>query len=183
MARIRGFRIANSASVVTAPHVEPIRPDEVRSLEPELLGLCVHHRDERLAVAAADVIGERDSSVVRALNQRRFDEISHADALAGAEVHGRLTHCGRIRPDPHHRVPARMIERDDHCHQLRETCDRHTRPGSVLRKHFPGRGILDDERSRKNRRWRRCCRVRSGDEGERREEGGDPDPEDHEREG
>jgi hypothetical protein len=52
----------------------------------------------------------------------------------------------------------------------------------VLRKHFPGGRVLDDERSRQYRR-RRCDRLRSDDEGERRKESSDPDPKDHEREG
>jgi hypothetical protein len=52
----------------------------------------------------------------------------------------------------------------------------------VLREHLPGRWVLDDVRPRQNRRRSRCCRVRCGDEGERRKNCGDPDPEDHPQE-
>jgi hypothetical protein len=51
----------------------------------------------------------------------------------------------------------------------------------MLCEHLAGCGILDDERSRRDRR--RSCRVCRGGEGERRENCGGPDPEDHERQG
>src|SRR5439155_19184339 len=84
--------------VMTAD-VQPIRADEVGSVEPELLRLFVHHRDERLAVPVADVFRERHGGVVRALNQGRLDEVAHAYALARTEVHGRLADRGDIRAD------------------------------------------------------------------------------------
>ena len=86
----------------------------------------------------------------------------------------------RQRLPGHVRRPANaLLERDENRHQLRDARDRHARPGTVLREHLAGGWVLDDERPRLDRRrWRRC-RLRCGDEGERRENCGDPDPEDH----
>ena len=131
----------------------------------------------------ADVIGKCDGRIVCALNQRRLDELANGETLAGPQVHGRLADRSRGRTHTHAVAPLHMIQGDDHRHQLRDARDRHARPSSVLCEHFAGRRVLDDERTRHNLRRSRCCRLCRGDEGERRKESGDPDPEDHEREG
>ena len=86
--------------------VQTVRPDEVRAVEPELSGLRVHHRHERLAVAVTDVIGERNSRIVGALDQRRLDEVADRMSLTGSEVHGRLADRGCVCPDAHDVPPS-----------------------------------------------------------------------------
>src|SRR6266511_4494343 len=159
--------------------VQTVRPDEVRALEPELSGLRIHHRHERRTVAVADVVRKRHCGVVGTLDQCGLDEITHAYPFTGAEMDGRLADCGSVRPDSHHVLPTYMVERDENRHQFRDARDRDARPSPVLGKHLARGGVLDDERSRQNGR-RRCDRCPSSDEGERRKDCGDPDPEDHE---
>jgi len=106
--------------------VEPVRADEVCSLEPELLRLRVHHRDECGAVTVAHIVGERDGRVVGALDQGCADQVADRDALTCAQVHGRLADRGSIRADAHDVVPLRMLERDEHGHELRDARDRDT---------------------------------------------------------
>ena len=48
-------------------------------------------RDEAVSLAVADVVGERPGGVVRALDQRRLDEVADGEPLAGAQVDARLT--------------------------------------------------------------------------------------------
>ena len=67
---------------VVAGRVEPVRVREVRVAQTELPRLGVHHRDEA-RLGPADVLGERDRGVVRALDQRRLDELAHRQPLAG----------------------------------------------------------------------------------------------------
>ena len=93
-----------------AAGVEPVRADEVCSLEPELLRLRVHHRDECGAVAVAHVVGERHGRVVGALDQCGLDEITDTHSFTGTEMHRRLADRGCVRPDPHHVLPTCMVE-------------------------------------------------------------------------
>src|SRR5512133_3153644 len=72
-----------------------------------------------------------------------------------------------------------MLERQQHRHQLRDARDRDARPGTVLREHLPRPRVLDDERACRNRRGTGVC---GSGEGERRDGGGDADPQDHETE-
>ena len=150
--------------------IEPVGAREMGALETELHGLGVHHRDKGASVTVADVIRESVGGIVRALDQRRLDEIPDLDLFAGAEVDGRLADLCRGRTNTHDVVPARVVERDENGHQLRDARNRNTRPGSVLREHFSGCRIRDEKRSRRNRRStglsRRRKEERRSDRGE-----------------
>ena len=128
--------------------------------------------------SVSGVVGKRNRCIVRALNERGLDEIADGESLAGAQMHRRLADLGCVGAHPHDVVPLRMLERDEHGHQLRDARDRNARPRTVLCEDLAGRGVLDDVGARGDGRR---GRMRSSDESERREDSGDPDPEDHDR--
>ena len=144
--------------------VEPIRADEVRVGQAELPGAPVHHRDEAVRVAAADMLGERPGRVVRALDQAGLDEVAHGQPLTGAKVHARLAHRSGMRRDRHLVGQLRALEREEHGHHLRQARDRHL-PGLVVgEEHLAVAPVLDEIRARVDAG---SCRESRGDEGER----------------
>jgi hypothetical protein len=149
--------------------VEPVGPDEVRVVEPELRRLPVHQLRER-GDAAADVERERRRRVVRALDQRRLDEVLHGDALAGAEVDRRLADGRRALVDDDDVVGLRPFERDEDRHQLRDRRDRDAVVRPVREQHLAGRAVLDQPGARVDVGDGGGC---GGGQGERREEEGD----------
>jgi hypothetical protein len=151
--------------------VEAVRPREPRPGEPELARLRVHHRHETGRRAVADVLGEGVRGVVRALDQGGLHQVPHRDPLAGPQVDRRLTDVGGLRADAHHVVEIRVLEGDDHGHELGDARDRNPRPARVLREYLAGGGVLDDERPRRHRRPACMGRSRSGEDESCRREG------------
>ena len=64
--------------------------------------------------------GEGRGGVVRARDERGDREVAHGEPLARAEVHRRLADRGGLRRDGDDIVEARVLERDEHRHQLRD---------------------------------------------------------------
>jgi hypothetical protein len=70
---------------VVARRVEAVRVGEMRVAQAQLSCLRVHHRDEA-GLAPADVLGQCDGGVVRALDQRGLDQVVNGQPLARPEV-------------------------------------------------------------------------------------------------
>jgi hypothetical protein len=138
----------------------------------------IHHCDERLRISVPGVVGKRNCCIVCALNECGLDQVADRESLAGAQMHRRFADFGCVGPHPHDVVPLCMLERHQHGHELRDARDRNAHPRTVLREDLAGRWILDDVGARGDGRR---GRVRSSGESERRDDSGDPDPEDHDR--
>jgi hypothetical protein len=132
--------------------VEPVGAHEVRVVEPELGGLCVHQVDEALQVSIADVERERVCRVVRALDQRGADQVAHGQPLAGADLDRRLADDGRARADGDDVGQTRVLERHEHRHQLRDARDGDPRVRAPRREHVARGRVLDQIRPRRDGR-------------------------------
>ena len=105
-------------------------------------------RDEALDVSLPDVFGECPRCVVRALDQRRLEQVADGEPLARAQRDARLADCGRLRRDRDHVVETRMLERDEHGHHLRQARDRHAARRALRQEHVAGPAVLHDVRAR-----------------------------------
>jgi hypothetical protein len=143
-----------------ARSVEPVRTDEERVAQAQLLRLRVHLADERVDVAATDVRGERVSRVVGALDQRCLDEIAHGHLLAGAEADRRLADGGGRPLHGHDVAELDVLERDEHGHQLRDARDHAAGMRLRRREHLAGLPVHDEVALRLDGRRARCMRRR-----------------------
>jgi hypothetical protein len=126
-----------------AAGVEPVRVHEVGVAQAERARLRVHPGHEETAPAVGGVVGQRDRSVVRALDERCLDQLADREAIPGPEVDGRLADGRGAFGHPHHLAETGMLERDEHGHQLRDAGDRQALPGMALEQHLAGGGVLD----------------------------------------
>src|SRR5436305_2001697 len=76
-------------------------------------------------VAARRRRSERVGGIVRALDQRTFEQVVHGDALARHERDPRLADLGCAARHRHDLRGLQMLQRDDHGHQLRDARDRY----------------------------------------------------------
>ena len=152
--------------------VETVGAHEVRVGQAELPGPPIHHRDEPVRVAAADVLRESPGGVVRALDEARLDEVADCQLLPGLEVDARLTHGGRVRRDRHVVGQPRALEGEQHGHHLGQARDRHPLGVVVGEQHLARAPVLDEIRARVDAG---SCRESRGDEGERGREEEQPE--------
>ena len=122
--------------------VQAVRVLEVRVGEPELLGFRIHETDEAIGRSAPDVKRESLCRVVRARDERRADEVRHAELLAGTQVDRRLADTRGARAHAHDVGEPRLLERDDGGHQLRDAGHRARAAGLAARQH---RAVLSHE--------------------------------------
>ncbi len=144
--------------------VQPVGADEVRVPQPEPARLRVHHCHEAGLAPMPDVVRKRVGRVVRARDQRGLDQVANRNSLSLPQEDGRLADRGHCLGDGGDRVQARVLERDEHGHELGDARDR----APVLRvgggQHLPGRPVLDDVGPTLDGRWPGQCR-RGEDEG------------------
>ncbi len=127
-----------------AEDVEAVRPDEARVGEAPLSRSDVHDPDETGCVSPAHVVGERPGGVVGALDERRLDQVVDGDSLAGSEIDGRLADRGRLRRHRHDVRGLRLLERDEHGHQLGDAGDRELLSRSLGRQDVPVPPVSDE---------------------------------------
>ena len=141
-----------------AGRVEAVGAHEVRVAQAELRGLRVHHRDEASPRPPPTWTASAIGGVVRALDQRRLDQVADGDPLAGAA--GRSSTRRRLRR------PASTVTTSSSfaCSSATSTVISFVmlaigRRSRVARaQHLAGRGVL-----RRGRRARRRRRRRAGD--------------------
>jgi len=115
----------------------------VRVPESELSRACVHHRHEPGLTSFTDVVGERVRGVVGALDQRALQQLADGDPLAGAEVDRGLAYCSSPRGDGDDVVRLRLLDRQEHGHQLRQAGNGNAGALVILRKHLACLSVLD----------------------------------------
>src|SRR5262249_11108714 len=108
--------------------------------------------------------GERDRSVVRALDQRRFDQFTDGQALTLLQVDRRFADGRSLTADRDDVVQARVLKRDQDGHQLRDAGDRQTLPVVALSEYLPGDAVLDEIGARGHLRRARESRRREEQE-------------------
>ena len=123
--------------------VEPVRPDEVALVQPELPRPRVHHRHEARLAAAAHVGRERIGRVVRAGDQRGLEQLAHGQPLARPEGDRRVLGLRGVAADGHDLVRLRVLERQQDGHQLRQARDRDRSVRVVAEQHLARGAVLD----------------------------------------
>ena len=143
--------------------IEAVGPDEMRVAQPELPCALVHPADEPRHIAACSRSCERVGRIVRALDERAFEQVVHADPLPGLERYARLADLRGAARDGDHVARFQMLQRHEHRHQLRDACDRDAGVRVVLCEHVACRPV-DDVPGARIRRLRRRVRPRREDE-------------------
>ena len=119
--------------------------------------------DESPGAAVADVSGQCERGVVGALDQGGGEEVADRELLAGREEDGRAALADGPGRDGDHVTRARVLERDERGHQLRDARHGHAAVGVLGVEHVARAPVRDDHGPRLDRR-RRGGRGGQGDD-------------------
>ncbi len=122
--------------------VETVRARVVGVGQAELPCAGVHHCHESSLASLTDVVGKRVRGIVRALDQRALEQLPDGQPLAGPKLDRGLADRGGPRGDGDDVARLRVLDRQEHRHQLRQARDRNTGLLAVLGEHLARRAVL-----------------------------------------